>query len=179
MVGIAAVFIVGLIFMPSHNQTITRFQSAFRPSDDASFNLRKINQKRIQPFIQTHPLGGGLGAVGEWGGKFSPGTLLGDFQPDSGYVRVAVELGWFGLLLFCALMFTILKTGINSYFKIKDPELKSYAPATVLIVFTLNIGNYPQEAIVQYPSNVYFYMVVALMTITLRLDQQKQALHGS
>ena len=174
IVGIAGALIATLIFMPSHNQTITRFQSAFRPSDDASFNLRKINQKRIQPFMQTHPLGGGLGAVGEWGKRFSPGTLLGDFQPDSGYVRVAVELGWLGLLLFCTLMFMILRTGINNYYKIKDPELKSYCLAVTLVVFALNIGNYPQEALVQYPTNVYFYLVVALMTITLRLDQQTQ-----
>ena len=174
IVGVAGALIAVMIFMPSHNQTITRFQSAFRPSDDASFNLRKINQKRIQPFMQTHPLGGGLGAVGEWGKRFSPGTLLGDFQPDSGYVRVAVELGWLGLLLFCTLMFLILKTGIDNYYKIKDPELKSYCLAVTLVVFALNIGNYPQEALVQYPNNIYFYLVVALMTVTLRIDQKMQ-----
>ncbi|WP_369669879.1 hypothetical protein, partial [Enterococcus faecium] len=37
-----------LIFIPTSNPTIYRFQTAFRPSEDASFNVRKINQKRIQ-----------------------------------------------------------------------------------------------------------------------------------
>ena len=169
---VAALFIVGLIFMPSNNQTITRFQSAFRPSDDPSFNLRKINQKRIQPFIQSHPLGGGLGSTGEWGGRFAPGSYLANLQPDSGYVRVAVELGWLGLLLFCTLIATIFKVGIDNYYKIRDPELKSYSLAAILVVFALNFGNYPQEAIVQYPSNVYFYLMVAMLVITRRMDKQ-------
>jgi hypothetical protein len=170
---VAAFFLAVLIYMPTSNQTLSRFQSAFRPSDDASFNLRKINQKRIQPYMRSHPLGGGLGAVGEWGKRFAPHSYLGTFQPDSGYVRVAVELGWIGLGIFCMLMFTILKTGINNYYKIKDPQLKSYCLAVTLIVFALNFGNYPQEALVQYPTNVYFYLVVALMVVTLRIDQQQ------
>ena len=171
---IGVVVMATLIFMPTGNQTLARFQTAFKPSDDASFTLRKINQKRIQPFMQTHPLGGGLGAVGEWGARFSPGTLLGTFQPDSGYVRVAVELGSIGLALFCTLMFVILRTGINNFYKIKDPRLKSYCLAVTLVVFGLNFGNYPQEALMQYPSNVIFYLTISLMTTTLTLDQKKK-----
>ncbi len=175
-VGISAVLAVGVIFMPTSNQTLFRFQSAFKPSEDASFNLRKMNQKRIQPYILSHPLGGGLGATGEWGKRFAPYSYLANFPPDSGYVRIAVELGWIGLFLFCLLVFTILKTGINNYYIIKDPELRSYCLAAVLIVFALNVGNYPQEAIVQYPSNVYFYLVTAMIGVTLRIDKQQNEL---
>lgn len=170
---IGAVLFVTLIFIPTSNNTLYRFQSAFKPSDDASFNLRKMNQKKIQPYIQTHPIGGGLGSTGMWGKQFSPGTFLANFPPDSGYVRVAVEMGWVGLFLICTLMFTVLKTGINNYYQIKDPELKSYALAMVLIVFAFNIGNYPQEALVQYPSNVNFYLVIALMIVVRRIDMQQ------
>ena len=169
-----AVMAVGLIFVPTSNNTLYRFQSAFKPNDDPSFVLRKMNQKRIQPYILSHPLGGGLGATGEWGKRFAPYSYLANFPPDSGYVRVAVELGWIGLFLFCLLVFTILKTGINNYYLIKDPRLRSYCLAALLVVFALNVGNYPQEAIVQYPSNVIFYLVTALITATYRLDQQQE-----
>jgi len=179
LMTIGAVCLVVLIYMPTSNQTLYRFQSAFKPSDDASFNVRKANQKRIQPYIQSHPLGGGLGAVGEWGQRFAPNSYLANFPPDSGYVRVAVELGWVGLLLFCTLMFTILKTGIINYYKIRDPELKSYCLAVTLIVFALNVGNYPQEALVQFPTNIYFYLVVALMTVTLRIDNQQNEISNA
>lgn len=173
--SIAAVLIGALIVVPTGNPTLVRFQSAFKPSDDASFNLRTMNQKKIQPYIRTHPMGGGLGATGVWGQRFSPDSYLANFPPDSGYVRVAVELGWVGLLIFCTLMFTILRTGILNYFRIRDPELKSYSLAMVLIVFALNIGNYPQEALVQFPSNVYFYLEVALMSSLLLIDKEKHA----
>jgi hypothetical protein len=171
---IAAVFLLVLINIPTSNPNIQRFQTAFRPNNDDSYNLRKQNQKRIQPYILTHPMGGGLGATGEWGKKFAPGSFLSRFPPDSGYIRVAVEEGWIGLFIFCSMMFVILKKGINNYYQMKDPELKTYCLAMTLVVFAYNIANFPQEALVQYPSNVFFYLEVALIEITFRLDQAKQ-----
>jgi len=173
--SISFLFLIGLIFAPIYNQNVMRFQSAFRPSDDASFNVRKRNQKRIQPFIQEHPFGGGLGSTGTWGERFSPNSYLAQFPPDSGYVRVAVETGWVGLLIFCSLMFSIMYNGIKNYYVIKDPELKNYCLAMILLVFALNIGNYPQEALVQFPHSVYFYLFVSLIFITRQLDEEKQA----
>lgn len=170
---IAGLMIGFLIVIPTTNQNILRFQTAFKPSDDVSFTARKVNQKRIQPYILSHPMGGGLGATGAWGQRFAPNSYLAHFPPDSGYARVAVELGWLGLLIFCIFMFMVLKTGINNYYRIRDPELKTYCLAMVLIVFAFNIGNYPQEALVQFPSNVYFYLVVALINIVYKLDIEK------
>ncbi len=173
---IAGVFVVGLIFMPTSNQNILRFQTAFRPNEDMSYKARKINQARIKPFVWSHPIGGGLGATGEWGKKFAPNSYLANFPPDSGYVRVTVELGWIGLAIFCIMMFVILKTGINNYYRIRDPELKSYCLAGVMIIFAFNIANFPQEALVQFPSNVYFYLSIALMNVTYRIDQEQNLL---
>ena len=175
---IAALFIVGLIFMPTSNQNILRFQSAFRPNDDASYKVRKINQARIKPYIWSHPIGGGLGSTGEWGKKFAPGSYLSSFPPDSGYVRTTVEAGPVGLLIFVIMMFVILKTGINNYYKIRDPELKSICLGATFVIFVFNIGNFPQEALVQYPSNVYFYLSAAFIVVTKRIDeQQNQLIH--
>ncbi len=180
---IAAVLAAGfvlviVIFMPTSNPTIKRFQSAFNPSKDASFNVRAENQKRIKPYILSHPIGGGLGSVGIWGRRFAPNSMLAKFPPDSGYVRVAVEMGWIGLLLFCTLMFVILYTGINHYFLIKNPELKTYCLAMVLVIFIYNVGNYPQQALVQYPSNILFYLASALLNVTLRLDIAERKAQG-
>jgi len=168
--SVAGLFLFVLINMPTSNPNLMRFQTAFKPNNDDSYNLRKRNQKRIQPYIQTHPLGGGLGATGQWGDRFSPGSYLASFPPDSGYIRVAVENGWVGLLIFCTFMFVILKTGINNYYLIENEELKTYCLAMTLIIFAYNIANFPQEALVQFPSNILFYLEAALINITLRLD---------
>ncbi len=171
----AGLFLGFLIKVPTSNPSLVRFQTAFKPSTDASFNVRAENQRRIKPYILTHPIGGGLGSVGIWGQRFSPNSFLAKFPPDSGYVRVAVEMGWIGLLLFCVFNFIVLKQGIYYYYIIKDPELKTYCLAMVLIIFALDIGNYPQQAFVQYPTNILFYIAMAIINVTMRLDKQNSA----
>lgn len=171
----AALAFVTILKMPTGNPSIQRFQSAFAPSDDASYNVRKYNQKRIQPFILSHPFGGGLGATGAWGARFAPDSFLASFPPDSGFIRVAVELGWLGLLIFCTFLFIVLKTGVTNFYRIQDPELKAYCLAMLLVLFALVLGNYPQEALVQFPTNIMFYLVIALINVTYRLDKEKRA----
>jgi hypothetical protein len=46
--------------------------------------------------------------------------------------------------------------------------------AMVLVVFAFNIGNFPQQAIVQYPSNIIFYLSIAIIVACMRLDLQQQ-----
>jgi cell division protein FtsW (lipid II flippase) len=173
---IAGSFVLAfLIVVPTKNPTLARFQSAFRPSKDRSFEERAKNQKMIKPYILAHPIGGGLGAAGIWGQRFAPESFLAKFPPDSGYVRVAVEMGYVGLLLYCIFTFVIMYTGIRHYYLIKDPELKIYCLAMLLIIFAFDIGNYPQQAIVQYPSNIFYYLAMALLNVLMRLDiKQRQ-----
>jgi hypothetical protein len=171
----AGLMLAFLIVVPTSNPSIKRFQTAFSPSDDPSYNVRVENQKRIKPFILSHPLGGGLGSVGIWGRRFSPNSMLAKFPPDSGFVRVAVEMGWIGLILFCTLLFVVLKNGINFFFRIKDPDLRNYCMTMILVIFAFNIGNFPQQAIVQYPSNILFYLSIAIIVACMRLDLEKQS----
>jgi len=172
-VGIAMVFMVFLINVPTSNQNILRFQTAFSPGKDESYYARQVNQYNIKPYEWTHPIGGGLGSTGTWGKRFSPGSFLSTFPPDSGYVRTTVETGIIGLIIFCVMMYTMLKTGIDNYYSIRDPELKSICLGCIFLIFALNIGNFPQEALVQYPSNTLFYLSAALIVTTKRIDDQQ------
>jgi hypothetical protein len=173
---IGGVLTLGLIKVPTSNPSLARFQSAFRPSKDASYNVRAENQRRIKPYILSHPIGGGLGSVGVWGQRFSPGSYLSKFPPDSGYVRVAVEMGYLGLFIFCLFNFVVLYQGILYYYYIKDPELKTFCLAMLLIIFVLDFGNFPQQAFVQYPSNILIYLAMAIMVVCMRLDIKQREL---
>jgi hypothetical protein len=42
------------------------------------------------------------------------------------------------------------------------------------VVFAYNVGNYPQEALVQFPSNIYFYLAAAIINITRMLDERER-----
>ncbi|MBU1372312.1 MAG: O-antigen ligase family protein [Bacteroidetes bacterium] len=178
ILGLAVVGTLGLLILiniPTTNVTLYRFQSTFKPNSDPSYNVRKANQQKIQPFIQSHPIGGGLGGSGVWGVRFAPGSILAKFPPDSGYIRVAMELGWVGLFIICSIMFAGLYFGIKHYFSIRDPELKTYCFAMTLIIFAITIANFPQEAIVQYPLSIFFYLFLALVKVTKVLDDKKYA----
>jgi putative inorganic carbon (HCO3(-)) transporter len=163
-------FGVILVFIPTSNPTLYRFQTAFKPSDDASFNVRVINQRLIKPYIQAHPLGGGLGSTGEFGKRFSPGTFLANFPPDSAFVRIAVEQGWIGLFIYFALLFTVLKEGIIAYFSSKDPRIKIYYAAMLALVYILCIASYPQEVIPLYPVTAIFCIVMAMIAKLKEFD---------
>jgi hypothetical protein len=173
---ISGLLLVVLIKVPTSNATLARFQSAFKPSKDASFEERAKNQEAIKPYILAHPIGGGLGSVGVWGQRFAPNSYLAKFPPDSGYVRVAVEMGWIGLLLYCIFNFVIMYKGIQYYYLISNPELKTYCLGMVLFIFAFDVGNYPQQALVQYPSNILFFLAMAILNITMRLDLAERKL---
>ncbi|HRE41229.1 MAG TPA: O-antigen ligase family protein [Ignavibacteria bacterium] len=170
--GVFAVFALGVILViPSSNPEIVRLQSAFRPAQDPSYQTRIKNQAFIQPYIQSHPFGGGMGATGEWGKKFSPWSPLANFPPDSGYIRTAVEMGWVGLFLQLLMIFIVLYFGIKDYFRIKDKELKNYSLGMLTVLYCLAIANFPQEAIGQYPTNLLFFVAIAIINKCRQFDE--------
>jgi len=168
--GFLFVIGVGLVFVPTSNVNLKRFQSAFKPSQDASYLVRMDNQKKIQPYIQTHPIGGGLGSTGVWGRRFSPNSELAKFPPDSTYMRVAVELGWVGLLIYLMLYFIVFYVGIKNYKRLKNPLLKNYLAAMLTVMFAILIANFPQEATGQLPIMLLFYIPIAIINRIMDFD---------
>ncbi|MEX0359869.1 MAG: hypothetical protein AB3N10_02670, partial [Allomuricauda sp.] len=63
------------------NDQIRRMRTAFDPND-ASLQMRKINQERLRGYLATRPLGGGIGSTGNWGKRFSPNTFLANTATD-------------------------------------------------------------------------------------------------
>src|SRR5205085_4667874 len=80
------VAILGMAFIffgPIQNGTINRMRTTFDTKDESA-NVRDINRKYIQPYIYSHPLGGGIATAGVLGEKYNPGHPLAGFPPDSG-----------------------------------------------------------------------------------------------
>jgi len=161
--------IVGVAFVlkSTSSGVIYRIQSAFNPTKDDSMNLRLENQKKIQPFIQSHPIGGGLGSCGFWGKRFNPDSELSKFPHDSSFVRMAVELGWIGLILYTLLHYFVLRTGLYYFIRCRDPLIKAIYAGITTWCFMLAVACYAQEAILQLPMNV-IYNVFLAMLLTLK-----------
>jgi cell division protein FtsW (lipid II flippase) len=159
----ATIIFLFLLYGPYVNPTIIRFRTSFIGSEDESYKVREVNRAFIQPYIYSHPIGGGLGTTGASGLRFSRGHYLAGFPPDSGYLRKALETGWIGLGLVCILYFVILKYGVQRYFRCKDPSLKIIYAASIASLFSFYLAEFAQEAIGQITDIVIYYPMIAMM----------------
>lgn len=164
-----------LLFAPIYNNaTLNRIRSTFEFSQDASFNVRDVNRHSIQPYMHSHPIGGGLGTTGGAPGELELGNSfshpLKGFQTDSGFLRMALEYGWIGLILQCLTFFIVLQQGIKAYYCSKDPEAKHLLLAAVICIFSYVIAHYAQGAIGTLPGAFLFYSLIAII-IRLRNPQ--------
>ncbi|MDX2128650.1 MAG: O-antigen ligase family protein [Chloroherpetonaceae bacterium] len=169
--AIFGLFLFGLIQMPTNNYQLLRLQSAFNGSNDPSYLVRKKNREMIMPWIASHPIGGGLGSTGVWGQRFSPNTFLANFPPDSGLIRVAVELGWIGLLFYLFLWGNILVRGVTSYWKLQEQPLKPISMALLSILFSILVVEYAQDIVGKMPSSLLFWVFLALLFRSTSLNE--------
>ena len=178
----ALFFAVGTMAMMkgSSNAVLFRVQSAFTFGADASVQVRLDNQALVQPFIRKHPIGSGLGTTGEWGRRFAPNFWLAYFAHDSGLVRIAVEAGYLGLIIYEIFLAVILISGIRQVFRVRDPVVKNLTVAITVVMFCLALSSYPQEAIPMLPTSLIFYILLGCL---VRLDyidkRQREAADGA
>ncbi len=177
LIGMGILFAIGavIVIMPTSNHTLYRFKSAFNPAENDSYQVREKNQEFIKPVIQSHPIGMGLGSVGYWGRKFSPHSPLSNFPPDSGYVKIAIETGWIGLGLYCLMLFVAFKVGIRNYLLTKNPKIKALYLGQLSLFYALVVSNFPQDAMTQTPTNVIFYLSLALFVKLRDFDTPEPA----
>jgi hypothetical protein len=156
-----------IMYVPIYgNGTINRFRTTFNATQDASYQVRETHRAYIQPYIYTHPIGGGLGTTGDAGVQYNPGHFLAGFPPDSGYLKAALETGWIGLTIICILYFVTLRTSIRGYFESKDNNVQMLFAGCAGCLFAFYLADFAQEAILQITAIVVYYPIISL---TLRL----------
>jgi hypothetical protein len=174
---IAGVIFIGLMYAPIYdNPTLNRFRTTFLGSKDDSYKVREQNRAFIQPYIYSHPFGGGLCTTGGSGLRFNPDHYLAGFPPDSGYLQKALETGYIGLGIICFLYFAILKSGINGYFSSRNKYYKIIFAACTASIFTFYIAEFSQEAIGQITDLVVYYPLIAMVIKLKYIEEPKQLL---
>lgn len=170
LLGFAFIMVVPIY----SNPTLNRVRSAFDLDNEASLNVRDVNRNSVQPYMLTHPFGGGLGTTGGSGVKYNPGHFLAGFATDSGYLQTSTELGWIGLILLLIQYFLLFKEGLNIYFNTDKKEIKTMIAACLVCIFTFVIAQYAQVAVGQFPDSFLFYGAAAIILKTsFNLSQNK------
>ncbi len=158
-----ALLFIGVLYAPIYgNSSLNRFRSSFVGANDESYNVRVIARNYIRPYMLSHPFGGGLMTTNNIGLTMNPGHYLAGFQTDSGYLQLALEIGWIGLTLICIMFYMILRTGVRCYFGSRNAEMKAVYAAGTCALFTYYVGMFAQSTVGGMVDMAFYYPVIAI-----------------
>ncbi len=152
------------------NQQIHRMRSAFN-KDDASANVRDINQAAIKKYLADAPWGIGL-SVG-YGNVPSNNKYnrLSNIPPDSEYVFIWVHTGIIGISLFLIIT-AIMLTGACCIvlFRLKSKSLIGIGAGFCAAFTSIQLGGYGNQVLMQFPNCLIFYGGLAIVYILPYLE---------
>lgn len=175
--GITLVFIYvffAFTMIGQSNPQIRRMRTAFKPSEDGSFNVRKENQKKLAQYLKNKPFGEGLGLSGVENQKISK-RFTTSIPHDSWYVKIWVETGVVGVTLHLAMFFIVIGRGAwILMFRIKDPELKGRLSGYLCGIFGMLLSAYGNAFWGQYPTYIFVFTGTSLVLCGEYFDKQIQ-----
>ena len=153
------------------NAEIRRMRTAFDPNE-ASFQVRLSNQRKLQEYLASRPFGGGVGATGNWGKRFTPHTFLANTPTDSWYVMIWSDTGIVGLVYYLFMLFFILSQGFyNVMFRIRDKLLKTQIMALTCGMAGIMMASYGNGVFGQMPTGVLMYCTMVFIFLAPQLDK--------
>ena len=163
---------VAILYGPFYGVAISRVRTTFQPKEDASMNVREYNRARAQPYIHSHPIGGGVNTTDSEGEALSPGHQLAGFPTDSGFLKAALTIGWIGLIILMALYFAVISIGVKNFYLARDPIIKALYGAYIAAFFSLLVANYAQSAMGQKPTGLIVFSIFVIMPNLIKFDKK-------
>jgi putative inorganic carbon (hco3(-)) transporter len=173
LMGLVLTF-VAILYGPFYGGVATRLRTTFQPSKDPSNIVREVNRGRIQPYIFSHPIGGGVGTTDGEGKVLAAGHYLAGFPTDNGFLKTALTMGWIGLIIQLGFYFTVMAMGIKNFFLARDPIIKVLYCGYVSVFFALVIANFTQFPLVQKPTSLIAIFIFILMPNLIKFDKNKE-----
>lgn len=155
------------------NPTIRRMRSAFNPSQDASYQLRLMNQQKMKAYMSHRYFGVGIGMGGGKAKKYAPHAYMSQIATDSWFVMIWVETGIVGLFIHIATLLIIMLYGAYIImFKIRDHELKAYLAAFHAGISGMIAASYGNEIFGQFPNGFTIYLGMAFIYLGPYFDKE-------
>jgi len=172
-IGVAIFIFLAFTDIGNGNQFIRRARTAFRPSEDASFNVRVENRKEIALYLENYPWGVGLGEsipkLWRKGEIYEEGIL----PPDSFFVWIWIQTGRWGILLYLVLYAIILlRCCYIVLFKVRDKQLRQILAAFTCATFGLLVSSYTGQAQGMPPTNFLMVAMIAFVMNGAHINQQ-------
>jgi len=153
------------------NAMIRRMRTTFRPTEDASFNVRIENQKKLAIYLKDRPFGEGLGLGGVEALRFSERTTT-LIPHDSTYVKIWMETGIVGLVLYLSLLvISLLWACYIVMFRVKHNRLRGLLTSMLCGVFGLMISAYGNAFFNQFPTQIIVFTCLTIAANGHRIEK--------
>ena len=147
------------------NQQIRRMRSGFN-KNDASANVRDINQAAIKKYLVDAPWGIGLGASFNNVPANNKYNILSKIPPDSEYVFIWVHTGVIGITVF---LITTVIMFIGAcwivLFRLKNKSIIGVGAGLCAAFVSIQLGGYANQVLMQFPNCLTFYGGLAIVYI--------------
>ena len=157
IVGGFLFFLLAFTTIGQGNQQIRRMRSAFN-KDDASSNVRSMNQATMRKYMNDAPWGIGLGRATDNVPANNKFRKMATIPPDSEYVFIWLRTGRIGITIYVITMLIML--GGACYivmFKLKNPSLIGIGGGLCSAFVSIQLGGYGNQVLMQYPNCLIFY----------------------
>lgn len=147
------------------NAQIRRMRSAFN-KDDASANVRTINQTAIRKYIQDAPWGIGIGTNYDNVPANNKFRKLSTIPPDSEYVYIWVHAGPIGITTFVITMLLMLGGACwITMFRLKSRSLMGVGAGLTCAFVAIQLGGYANQILMQFPNCLIYYGGLSIVYI--------------
>ena len=174
-IGFSAFIFLKYTYILQSNYQVARIRTALNP-ENASFNVRLENQKKLSRYLQNRPIGGGIGSAGYWGLRFSPGTFLARTPTDSWYVQLWAENGIIGLFLYLSMIMYFIIKGFITIWKLKNESYKQFAMALYAGFLGIVFASYGNKVLGQMPTGLLIYISIAFIHLSTKFDEKANQL---
>ena len=164
------VFILAFTDIGQGNDQIRRMRSGFN-KDDASGNVRTINQQAIKKYIRDAPWGIGLAVNYENVPANNKYKRLSTIPPDSTWVYFWVQTGIIGLTVFLAttaIMFIVACCIV--FFKLNNRFIQGVGAGLCCAFLSIQVGGYANVILLQFPNSILFYGGLSIVYILPYLE---------
>lgn len=170
IVGVLFFIFLAFTNIANGNQQIRRMRSAFN-RNDASSNVRDINQETMKKYMRDAPWGIGLGMFGEQVPANNKYSLMSTIPADSEYVFIWLRTGKYGITTFIITMLIML--GGACYvvlFRLKSRSLAGIGGGLCSAFVAIQLGGYANQVLMQFPNCLTFYGGLSIVYILPYLE---------
>ena len=154
------------------NQQIRRMRSAFN-KEDASANVRAINQATMRKYMKEAPWGIGLGMGWDNVPANNKYNRMATIPPDSEYVFIWLRTGVVGITVFLICTFIMLAGACwIVFFTLKSPSLRGIGAGFCCAFVSQQLGAYGNQVLMQFPNGLVFYGGLSIVYILPWIEKE-------